>query len=64
MENRDLDRRVPAVDETLAEAVARDADLLVMATQGHTGVLDALRGSVTERVLRQAPCPLISVPER
>jgi nucleotide-binding universal stress UspA family protein len=35
-----------------------------MATQGHHGVLDALRGSVTERVLRRAPCPLLAVPER
>jgi nucleotide-binding universal stress UspA family protein len=47
-------------------AVARDgpADLIVMATEGHQGFLDALRGSTTERVLRQAPCPVLAVPSR
>jgi len=45
-------------------AVAREsaADLIVMATEGRHGFLDALRGSTTERVLRQAPCPLLAVP--
>ena len=39
-------------------------DLIVMATQGHQGFLDALRGSTTERVLREAPCPILAVPVR
>ena len=38
------------------------ADLIVMATEGHQGFLDAIRGSTTERVLRQAPCPVLAVP--
>ena len=38
------------------------ADLIVMATQGHTGFLDALRGSTTERVLRNSQCPVLAVP--
>lgn len=44
--------------------VANDwpADLIGMATAGHNGFLDALRGSTTERVLRRAPCPLLAVP--
>ncbi len=50
------------VDTILAVAADRDADLIVMATQGHDGFLDALRGSTTERVLRQARCPVLSVP--
>jgi nucleotide-binding universal stress UspA family protein len=33
-----------------------------MTTQGHTGVLDALRGSTTERILRRASCPVLAVP--
>ena len=61
---RDATRHGAVVDEILAEAEEGRADLLVMATQGHHGVLDALRGSVTERVLRRAPCPLLAVPER
>jgi nucleotide-binding universal stress UspA family protein len=36
-------------------------DLVVMATEGHHGFMDALRGSTTERVLRAAPCPLLAV---
>ena len=37
-----------------------DADLIVMATKGHDGFLDALRGSTTERVLRGASCPMLT----
>ena len=43
---------------------AREADLIVMATEGRQGVFDALRGSVTERVVRGAPCPVLAVPSR
>jgi nucleotide-binding universal stress UspA family protein len=39
------------------------ADLIVMSTDGRNGFLDALRGSHSERVLRDAPCPLLTVPE-
>jgi nucleotide-binding universal stress UspA family protein len=41
---------------------AREADLIVMATEGRQGIFDALRGSVTERVVRGAPCPVLAVP--
>jgi nucleotide-binding universal stress UspA family protein len=41
---------------------AQDADLIVMATEGRQGVIDAMRGSVTERVVRDAPCPVLAVP--
>jgi nucleotide-binding universal stress UspA family protein len=33
-----------------------------MSTAGHHSFLDALRGSTTERVLRQLSCPLLTVP--
>jgi nucleotide-binding universal stress UspA family protein len=59
---REATRDGSVVDEILAEAEESSSDLLVMATHGHGGVLDALRGSVTERVLRRAPCPLLAVP--
>jgi nucleotide-binding universal stress UspA family protein len=39
------------------------ADLIVMSTDGRNGFLDALRGSHSERVLRSAGCPLLTVPE-
>jgi nucleotide-binding universal stress UspA family protein len=41
---------------------AQEADLIVMATEGKQGIIDALRGSVTERVVRDAPCPVLAVP--
>jgi hypothetical protein len=41
---------------------SRTADLLVMVTDGHHGLLDALLGSTTERVLRQIHCPLLAIP--
>lgn len=50
------------VDTILEVSDERDADLIVMGTRGHHGFLDALRGSTTERVLRGAKCPLLTVP--
>lgn len=38
-----------------------DYDLIVMGTHGRTGLSHALLGSVAERVVRQAPCPVLSV---
>jgi nucleotide-binding universal stress UspA family protein len=40
------------------------AELIVMTTAGHNGVLDVLRGSTTEQVLRRSPCPLLAIPDR
>jgi nucleotide-binding universal stress UspA family protein len=60
-------RRVAAgpVPEAIAAAARElDADLVVMTTRGHEGFLDALRGSTTERVLRQAGRALLAIPER
>lgn len=38
-----------------------DADLIVMGTHGRRGVSRALLGSVTETVVRSAPCPVLTV---
>lgn len=37
------------------------ADLIVMSTHGRRGVTRALLGSVTETVVRSAPCPVLTV---
>lgn len=50
------------VDSIVRTATEWHADLIGMPTAGHHGFLDALRGSNTERVLRQAPCPVLAVP--
>jgi nucleotide-binding universal stress UspA family protein len=46
--------------EILAEA--RDTDLIVMGTHGRSGVERLVLGSVTETVLRKAPCSLMTIP--
>ncbi len=52
---------VPA--QTIA-ATAKDdnADLIVMGTHGRTGLAHAMVGSVAERVVRNAHCPVLTVP--
>jgi nucleotide-binding universal stress UspA family protein len=46
----------------VAEARAVEVSVIVLPTRGHDGVGDTLLGSVTERVVRDAPCPTLSVP--
>jgi nucleotide-binding universal stress UspA family protein len=51
-----------AAAEILEQARDIDADLIVMGTHGRSGVDRLLLGSVTERVLRKAACPVLTVP--
>jgi nucleotide-binding universal stress UspA family protein len=55
-------RQGDVVEMILKTAVEIDADLIAMPTAGHHGILDAMRGSTTERVLRHAPCPVLATP--
>lgn len=50
------------VSAILAEADRLRADLIVIGTHGHSGFDRLLLGSVTEKVLRKAPCPVLTVP--
>ena len=59
---RHVDADGSVVETILAQATALDADLIVMATRGHDGLLDHLRGSTTEQVLHRAGRPLLAVP--
>lgn len=43
-------------------AETRGVDLIVMATRGLTGVSRFLMGSNTERIVRVAPCPVLTIP--
>jgi nucleotide-binding universal stress UspA family protein len=47
--------------EILDAAVRDRIDLIVMATHGHTGLKHVLLGSVTERVVRTATVPVLTV---
>ena len=44
-------------------ATESNADLIAMASNGHDGFLDAIRGSTTERVMHRCNCPMLSVHE-
>jgi len=51
-----------AVNEILEQAAATNADLIVMGTHGASGFEHLVLGSVTEKVLRKARCPVLTVP--
>jgi len=59
-----IHREGDVVEQIVATAAEISADLIVMGTQGAKGILGAMRGSVTEQVLRQSPCCLLAVPDR
>lgn len=48
------------INETAKEV---DADIIIMATHGHTGVEHLLFGSTAEKVVRKAPCPVLTLRE-
>jgi nucleotide-binding universal stress UspA family protein len=45
----------------LEVAAADKADVIVMATHGRTGLSHLVMGSVAERVVRMAPCPVLTI---
>jgi nucleotide-binding universal stress UspA family protein len=57
--------RTGAADREILEAAeAERASLIVMGTHGRKGVSRVLLGSVAERVVRSAPCPVLTVGSR
>jgi nucleotide-binding universal stress UspA family protein len=52
------DPQVTIIDQ----AFSKKADLIVMGTHGRRGFKRLVLGSVTEAVLRDAPCPVLTVP--
>lgn len=43
-------------------AAARGADLLVLGSHGHSGLLHRVLGSVSEACIRKAVCPVVVIP--
>jgi nucleotide-binding universal stress UspA family protein len=56
-----LVRQGRAYAEITEAAKTLKVDLIVISTHGFSGVSHALLGSVTERVVRHAPCPVLVV---
>jgi universal stress protein A len=53
-------RGTPA-DEIIAQALAHHADAIVLGSHGRTGLNRLLAGSVAEKVVRNAPCSVLTV---
>jgi nucleotide-binding universal stress UspA family protein len=47
--------------EIVKVATAEKVDLIVIATHGRTGLSHLVMGSVAERVVRTAPCPVMTI---
>jgi len=47
--------------EIIKVAKEEDAQLIIIATHGHSGIEHALFGSTAEKVVRKAPCPVLSI---
>ena len=52
------------VEAIVAYAVDNRIDLVVIATHGRTGLSHVLLGSVAERIVREAPCPVLTIRDR
>jgi nucleotide-binding universal stress UspA family protein len=50
-----------AWEQLVRTAKARKADMIVMGTHGRTGLTRLFLGSVAERVVGSAPCPVLTV---
>jgi len=48
-------------DEIVSYAAEISAEMIVMATHGHSGLAHIIIGSTTENVLRHAKCPVLSI---
>lgn len=53
-----------AIDRVTEYATEKKIELIVVATHGRTGLSHVLLGSVAESIIRQAPCPVLTVRNR
>ena len=51
---------VPFV-EIIKTAKDKNIDLIVIGTHGRTGLAHMLIGSVAEKIVRKAPCPVLTI---
>jgi len=60
---RQIERGGEVIDGILAAADETGTDLIAMVTNGRSSLGEIVRGSHTERVVRRARCPVLSLPE-
>jgi nucleotide-binding universal stress UspA family protein len=51
----------PPADRILKVANDEQADIVIVGTHGRAGIQRAILGSVADRLIRQAPCPVVTV---
>lgn len=56
-----IKQHTSAAEGIVAYAGEASADLIVLSTHGRTGLSHLLIGSVAERVVRHAPCPVLTM---
>ncbi len=56
-----LDQMGPPAEVIAEVAATLPADLIVMVTHGRRGLARLVEGSIAEKVLRNAPCPVLAV---
>jgi nucleotide-binding universal stress UspA family protein len=49
--------------EIIETAADEDVDIIIIATHGHSGMEHILFGSTAEKVVRKAPCPVLTLRE-
>ena len=47
--------------EIISTAKKNDVDMIVLGSHGRTGIAHMMMGSVSEKVVRKAPCPVLTV---
>ena len=52
----------PPASEIVMKASQEEVDLIIMGTHGRKGVEHLLLGSIAEKVIRNAKCPVMTVP--
>lgn len=53
-----------AVEGIVGYAADQKIDMIVIATHGRTGLSHVLLGSVAEHIVREAPCPVLTIRNR
>jgi universal stress protein A len=52
------------VESIVSYAVDHRIELVIISTHGRTGLSHVLLGSVAERIVREAPCPVLTIRDR